>query len=129
MLQCSGLGPGGAQAIGTALQESRSLLSLDLYVRRLYCSSSTNASDEAQGNGIGESGAAAIAECLRKNRTLTALQLKDNNIGCGGAEALAEALQHNDSLASLSVSVRSVPTLMQCRRVSDVLYSLGQWYQ
>ena len=79
------LGPDGAAALATALEEGQSgLTSLDLSL-----------------NKIGTRGGEALARALGANSTLITLNLANNELGADTASHLATALEHNTALRAL----------------------------
>ncbi|KAJ3382497.1 hypothetical protein HDU84_004247 [Entophlyctis sp. JEL0112] len=83
ILKHRGLGPKGAQAIASVLENNTSIARLDL----------TN-------NWI-ESGGAFIGRSLQINRTLVFLNLSDNKLGLLGGLEMAEMLGYNGTLKTL----------------------------
>ena len=87
----SGIDDEGAKLLADALQQNRTLTSLNL-----------------AGNQIGDEGAKALAEALTQNRTLTSLSLGANNIGAEGVKALADALKQNRTLTNLDLGANNI---------------------
>ncbi|GMF15864.1 unnamed protein product [Phytophthora fragariaefolia] len=76
----------GVEAIASALEVDKRLLTLDL-----------------RNNNVGPEGAKALAKALRINRSLRQLDLRWNEIGNPGVLAFREALQSNHSLVALEL--------------------------
>jgi len=109
------IGPEGAAALGTLLQEnSTALLELHLGRNRVDGTGTASLATASQNNDtllvlslddnmIGDEGTLALAECLLSNTILLRLGLRNNKIGNAGAMALARSLRGDTKLQKLNL--------------------------
>ncbi|CAF3973106.1 unnamed protein product [Rotaria sp. Silwood2] len=85
-LQHNLIGPQGAQSLANALKENTTLTTISL-----------------ENNQISDQGAQYFANALLQNKTLTTLNLRSNQIRPQGIQYLASALQQNQKLTTLNL--------------------------